>query len=83
MLLSFADDIAIIVKTPTEIHNYLYNLSTYCNHWGLHANIVKAKIMVFRKRGGVLSCERWNYNGQLMKAVNYFNYLGVVFNLYM
>ena len=36
--------------------------------------------MVFRKRGGLLPCERWNYNGQIIEAVNDFNYLGVLFN---
>jgi len=41
MLLLFADDMAIIGKTPIEIH--LENLSTYCNHWGLHVNTVKTK----------------------------------------
>ena len=35
---------------------------------------------MFRKRGRLLPCERWNYNGQIIEAVNDFNYLGVVFN---
>jgi len=35
---------------------------------------------VFRKRCGLLPCERWNYNGQIIETVNDFNYLGVVFN---
>ena len=71
---------AIIGKTPTEIQNHLDNLSTYCNHWGLHVNTVKTKNIVFRKRGGLSPCERWSYNGQIIEAVNDFNYLGVVFN---
>jgi hypothetical protein len=36
--------------------------------------------MVFRKRGGLLSCERWNYNRQIIEVVNDFNYLGVMLN---
>jgi len=35
--------------------------------------------MVFLKQGGLLSCERWNYYGQITEAVNNFKYLYVVF----
>ena len=38
------------------------------------------KIMVFRKRGGLLPDEKWTNNGQNIEVVNNFNYLGTVFN---
>jgi len=69
-----------IGKTPTEIQNHLDDLSIYCNHLGVHVNTVKTKSMVFHKRCGLLPCERWNYNGQIIEAVNDFNYLRVVLN---
>ena len=57
LLLLFADDMAIVGKTPCEIQNHLDNLYTYCNHWGLQVNTIKTKIVVFRKRGGLLPTE--------------------------
>jgi len=32
LLLLFADDMAIVGKTPCEIQNHLDNLHAYCNH---------------------------------------------------
>jgi hypothetical protein len=80
ILLLFADDMAIVGKSPEEIQNHLNNLHTYCNTWGLKVNTDKTKIMVFRKKGGLLQNENWNYNGHIIQAVNDFNYLGVVFH---
>ena len=80
LLLLFADDMAIVGKTPCEIQNHLDNLYTYCNHWGLQVNTIKTKVVVFRKRGGLLPTESWTYNSQPIQVVNDFNYLGVVFN---
>jgi hypothetical protein len=36
--------------------------------------------MVFRKRGGLLPSEEYFYKGHKVHVVNYFNYLGTVFN---
>ena len=80
ILLLFADDMAIIGKTPSEVQGHLENLHEYCNTWGLKVNTEKTKIMVFRKRGGLLRNEHWTYNSQPIHVVNDFNYLGVVFN---
>jgi len=80
ILLLFADDMAIVGKTPDEIQNHLDNLYYYCNLWGLKVNTEKTKITVFRKRGGLLPNEKWTYNGHDIQVVNDFNYLGVVFN---
>jgi len=80
LLLLFADDMAIVGKTPEEIQNHLNNLHKYCNHWGLQVNTSKTKIMFFRKRGGLLPSERWSYDSQKLQVVDDFNYLGVVFN---
>jgi hypothetical protein len=80
ILLLFADDLAIVGKSPDEIQKHLDRLLEYCNNWGLSVNIIKTKIMVFRKRGGLLPTEKWTYNGQHIEVVNDFNYLGTVFN---
>jgi len=80
ILLLFADDMAIIGKTPTEVQYLLNKLYQYCDSWGLKVNVEKTKIMVFRKRGGLLESEHWHYNGHQIEVVNAFNYLGNVFN---
>ena len=36
--------------------------------------------MVFRKRGALLTNEKWTYNSQSIEVVGDFNYLGTVFN---
>jgi len=69
---------AIVGKTPLEIQNQLDRLLEYCNAWGLSVNTAKTKIMVFRKRGGLLPTERWTYDSQPIDVVNDFNYLGTV-----
>ena len=58
----------------------LNNLENYCEKWGLEVNVNKTKIMVFRKRGGLLENEKWWYKQELIENMNDFNYLGVTFN---
>ncbi len=49
ILLLFADDMAILGKTPEDLQNSLDSLYDYCNRWGLEVNIQKTKVMDFRK----------------------------------
>ena len=51
ILLLFADDMAILAKTPEDLQTSLDLLHTYCTNWGLEVNTTNTKIMVFRKRG--------------------------------
>lgn len=80
ILLLFADDMAILGKTPEELQEHLDNLNLYCNAWGLKVNTIKTKIMVFRKRGRTRQNETWTYNGHNIEVVDNFNYLGTVIN---
>jgi len=69
ILFLFADDMASVGKTSFEIQNQLDRLLEYCNAWGLKVNTAKTKIMVFRKRGGLLPTERWTYDSQPIDVV--------------
>ena len=80
ILLLFADDMAIIAKSPQELQENLDNLYEYCEKWGLQVNEAKTKIMVFRKRGKLKDDERWYYNGTLLDVTDDFNYLGCIFH---
>ena len=80
ILLLFADDMVILGNTPEDLQNSLDLLLTYCNEWSLDVNILKTKVMVFRKRGNLLQNESFTYNNSKLDIVNDFNYLGTVFN---
>ena len=80
ILLLFADDMAILGKSPAEVQSHLDKLYVYCNAWGLNVNTAKTKIMVFRKRGRLKENEKWSYNGNDIEVVDNFNYLGTVLN---
>ena len=62
ILLLFADDMAIVGKTPEDLQHALDLLLEYCNTWGLEVNESKTKIMVFRKGEGLNGTK----NGLLM-----------------
>jgi len=80
ILMLFADDMAILGNTPEDLQNSLDLLHKYCLNWGLEVNSEKTKIMVFRKRGGLLHNEKWTYDGKEVEVVESFNYLGTVFS---
>ena len=76
ILLSFADDMAIIGKSPQELQQHLIFLHDYCGKWSLKVDISKTKIVVFRKRSRPTEAEKWNYAGQNIEVFDNFNYLG-------
>ena len=80
ILMLFADDMVILGKDRNDLQRSLDLLNSYCNKWGLAVNTEKTKVVVFRKRGGLLNNESWAYNGTPLEVVNNFNYLGTVFN---
>ena len=80
ILMLFADDMVILGKDRDDLQKSLDRLEYYCNKWGLEVNTEKTKVVVFRKRGGLLNNESWTYKGVNLEVVNNFNYLGTVFN---
>ena len=80
ILMLFADDMVILGKDRDDLQKSLDRLKYYCNKWGLKVNSEKTKVVVFRKRGGLLNNESWTYKGVNLEVVNNFNYLGTVFN---
>ena len=80
ILMLFADDMVILGKDRDDLQKSLDRLEYYCNKWGLEVNTEKTKVVVFRKRGGLLNNEFWTYKGVNLEVVNNFNYLDTVFN---
>ena len=79
-MLLFADDIALISDTISGLQKQLDILLKYCKEYKMIVNIIKTKVMVFR-RGGMLSRrEKWKYNGKILEVVNGFQYVGLMFS---
>ena len=50
----------------------------YCKIWNLVINLSKSEIMIFRKGGRVANNERWTLNGEVIRIVSEYKYLGVI-----
>ena len=59
ILMLFADDMIILGKDKKDLQTSLDLLEVYCQKWGLQVNTDKTKIVVFRKRRGLLNDESW------------------------
>ena len=57
-LLLFTDDAVLFSETREFLQNQLNNMETYCKTWNLTVNVLKTKIVVFRK--GVIWVMRTN-----------------------
>ena len=77
-LLMFADDMAIFSTTREGLQQGLDNLKVYCKKWGLTVNILKTKIVIFRKGGKIGVKDKWYYDGDMIEVVSIFKYLGVM-----
>ena len=76
MILLFADDIALISDTIVGLQRQLNLLREYCVQNKLVVNIIKTKIVVFKKDGTLSRHEKWYYDGNLLEVVNCFTYVG-------
>ena len=78
-LLLFADDIVLISTTPTGLQNQIDNLVHISKQLDLSVNLMKTKVMVFRKGGHLSAGERWYLDGNKLEVVNQYKYLGFLF----
>ena len=70
-----------MVSVNENFFNYLLqkgldDLYAYCCKWGLKVNILKTKIMIFRKGGRLGPNDKWTFGNQLLEVVPAFKYLG-------
>ena len=79
--IQYADDLAIISRTPDELNDQLYRLESYCKQNNLKINTEKTEILIFHK--GRLSkfdqANNYEINHQKIKLVKQFKYLGFTF----
>lgn len=77
--LIFADDVVLLSTTSVGLQRQIDNLYEASERLGLHINIDKTKVMVFRRGGFLGKCERWSLGGRDLEVVNQYKYLGFVF----
>ena len=67
----YADDIALLANTPTQVETLLYSLERAAGVIGLHVNAKKTEYMCFNQRGDISTLKSGPF-----KLVNKFTYLG-------
>ena len=75
----YADDTVIFAGTYQGLQKGLENLEVYCKIWRLTVNVEKTKVMIFENRKSNKHYE-FKYDGNAVKVVDSFKYLGVYFN---
>ena len=79
LLLFYAYDTVIFADTYQGLQKRLENLEVYCKIWRLTVNVEKTKVMIFENRKSNKHYE-FKYDGNTVKVVDSFKYLGVYFN---
>ena len=67
MILLYADDMALIADTVGRLQRMIDVLESYCCKWNMLVNLIKTKIMVFRRKGVLRKNEQWFYKGEKLK----------------
>ena len=73
-VLLYADDAAILSRTPIGLKRAMKTLAAYCTESKLELNYQKTKIMVFAKRPKTYV---WSIDGHKIEQVTCFKYLGI------
>lgn len=79
-LLLYADDIALIAGTESDMQTILDLVTEWCNNWNLQVNINKSKVMHFRKRKMKQSPVTFQLGNNALDYVPSYKYLGVIFD---
>ena len=64
LILLFVDDIALISGRVVGLQRQLHLLRDYCLGSKLVVNVVKTKVVAFKKGGRISQHERWYYDGK-------------------
>ncbi len=74
-LFLYADNLALMSHTPTGLQKQLDVLQAFCCKHQLTMNVKKTKVVVFETRKFV--CQVFQYEGEAIKQLSFFKYLGV------
>ena len=76
-ILFFADDLAMLDKTPKGLQQKLNWMYEFCKTWDLIPNERKTKVMVFQRTHRNVE-HRWTLNGVELEVVREYSYVGLV-----
>ena len=79
-ILLFADDLTILANDIVDLQSKLDTLSKYCRVKALEVNMNKTEVIKFKKAGRAKSERTIKYQGNPLKVVKRYTYLGVVFS---
>ena len=82
-ILLYADDVAIISETETDMQAMLNVVREWCNKWNMSVNLTKTKAMHFRIPNSNLTQTKFLFGNDEVKYVKYYKYLGVYFDEFL
>ena len=77
--LMFADDVASFSDTIIRLQHQINCIERFCLSIGMHLNLLKTKIIVFRNGGILKQAEKWFYMRKPVDVVSFYKYLGIYF----
>jgi hypothetical protein len=76
-ILFYVNDTVFISESAESLHNTLNEFHSYFIQWNLHANVDKAKIMIFVKRRP--PNKTFYFDNKVIEVMKEFKYLGIIF----
>ena len=73
----FADDVASFSDTIIRLQHQINCIERFCLSVGMHVNLLKTKIIVFRNGGVLKQTEKWFYMREVVDVVSFYKYLGI------
>ncbi len=77
-ILAYADGLVLLAENEHDLQLLLDTLYDWCYKWRLAINIDKTKVMHFRTKDCTRTQFDFNVNGQKLKIVNSYKYLGIL-----
>ena len=77
--LMFADDVASFADTVFRLQQQINCIESFCKAFRMVINMLKTKVVVFRRGGIVRQNEKWFYGDTQLEVVSFYKYLGLFF----
>ena len=77
--LMFADDVASFSDTIIRFQHQINCFERFCLSVGIHLNLLKTKLIVFRNGGVLKQTEKWLYMREVVNVVWFYKYFEIYF----
>ena len=82
-ILLYADDLALITESETDLQTLLSILYNWCQKWRMKVNVKKTKVVHFRCKNVVQSDFQFKYGDNTVDIVEKYKYLGLILDEYL